>query len=227
MSVARILAQSSNVGAITLAEKLGPTRLYRWMRRFGFGSTTGVGFPAESPGFVLKPDEWSGSTIGNVPIGQGVAVTPVQMAAAYSSIANHGVWVQPHLVERVQGGKRFRPQARRVVRRTVAAQLNAMLQNVVLGGTGTLAAVNGYKVAGKTGTAQKPDAHGGYSGGHYVSSFVGMVPASRPRLVISVMVDEPHGAIWGGVVAAPAFAQIAAYDLQYLEVPPDNSNASG
>jgi cell division protein FtsI (penicillin-binding protein 3) len=227
MSVARILAQSSNVGAITLAEKLGPTRLYRWMRRFGFGATTGVGFPAESPGFVLKPDEWSGSTIGNVPIGQGVAVTPVQMAAAYSSIANHGVWVQPHLVERVQGGKRFRPQARRVVRRTVAAQLNAMLQNVVLGGTGTLAAVNGYKVAGKTGTAQKPDAHGGYSGGHYVSSFVGMVPASRPRLVISVMVDEPHGAIWGGVVAAPAFAQIAAYDLQYLEVPPDNSNASG
>ena len=227
MSVARILAQSSNVGAITLAEKLGPTRLYRWMRRFGCGATTGVGCPAESPGFVLKPDEWSGSTIGNVPIGQGVAVTPVQMAAAYSSIANHGVWVQPHLVERVQGGKRFRPQTRRVVRRTVAAQLNAMLQNVVLGGTGTLAAVNGYKVAGKTGTAQKPDAHGGYSGGHYVSSFVGMVPASRPRLVISVMVDEPHGAIWGGVVAAPAFAQIAAYDLQYLEVPPDNSNASG
>ena len=153
-------------------------RLYRWMRRFGFGSATRVGFPAESPGFVLKPDEWSGSTIGNVPIGQGVAVTPVQMAAAYSSIANHGVWVQPNLVERVQGGKRFRPQTRRVVRRTVAAQLNAMLQNVVLGGTGTLAAVNGYKVAGKTGTAQKPDAHGGYSGGHYVSSFVGMVPAS-------------------------------------------------
>ena len=227
MSVARILAQSSNVGAITLAEKLGSKRLYRWMRRFGFGSSTGVGFPAESPGFVVTPDEWSGSTIGNVPIGQGVAVTPVQMAAAYSSIANHGIWVQPHLVERVQGGKRFRPHTRRVVRRTVAAQLNAMLQNVVLGGTGTLAAVNGYKVAGKTGTAQKPDAHGGYSGGHYVSSFVGMVPASRPRLVISVMVDEPHGAIWGGVVAAPAFAQIAAYDLQYLEVPPDNSNAPG
>ena len=85
----------------------------------------------------------------------------------------------------------------------------------------------GYKVAGKTGTAQKPDAHGGYSSGRYVASFVGIVPASRPRLVILVMVDEPHGAIWGGVVAAPAFAQIAAYDLQYLEVPPDNSNAPG
>jgi cell division protein FtsI/penicillin-binding protein 2 len=227
MSVARILAQSSNVGAITLAEKLGSKRLYAWMRRFGFGSTTGVGFPGETPGFVLKPDQWSGSTIGNVPIGQGVAVTPVQMAAAYATIANHGVWIQPHLVEHVQGEKRVRPHTRRVLRRTIAAELNAMLQNVVREGTGTLAAVSGYKVAGKTGTAQKPDAHGGYSGGHYVASFVGMVPASRPRLVISVMVDEPRGAIWGGVVAAPAFAQIAAYDLQYLEVPPDNSTPRG
>jgi cell division protein FtsI (penicillin-binding protein 3) len=221
MSVARILAKSSNVGAITLAEKLGTDRLYHWMRRFGFGSTTGVGFPGESPGFVLKPDQWSGSTIGNVPIGQGVAVTPVQMAAAYATIANRGVWVQPHLVERLEGAKPVRPEKRRVLSRTVAAELNAMLQNVVREGTGTLAAVQGYKVAGKTGTAQKPDAQGGYSGNRYVSSFVGMVPASRPRLAVLVTVDEPHGAIFGGVVAAPAFAQIAAYDLQYLEVPPD------
>ena len=198
------------------------------MRRFGFGSSTGVGFPAESPGFVLPPDEWSGSTIGNVPIGQGVAVTPVQMAAAYATIANRGVWVQPHLVERI-AGRQALPRRTRVASSGARSprELNAMLQNVVLGGTGTLAAVPGYKVAGKTGTAQKPDAHGGYSGGRYVASFVGMVPASRPRLVISVMVDEPHGAIWGGVVAAPAFAQIAAYDLQYLEVPPDNVNAPG
>jgi cell division protein FtsI (penicillin-binding protein 3) len=227
MSVARILAQSSNVGAITLAEKLGRTRLYSWMRRFGFGATTGVGFPGESPGFVLKPELWSGSTIGNVPIGQGVAVTPVQMAAAYATIANHGVWVQPHLVARVQGHKRMHPHTRRVLRRPVAAELNAMLQNVVREGTGTLAAVSGYKVAGKTGTAQKPDAHGGYASGRYVSSFVGMVPASRPRLVVLVVVDEPRGAIWGGVVAAPAFARIAAYDLQYLEVPPDAGEARG
>jgi cell division protein FtsI (penicillin-binding protein 3) len=112
-----------------------------------------------------------------------------------------------------------------VLRRAIAAELNAMLQNVVREGTGTLAAVPGYRVAGKTGTAQKPDRHGGYSGGRYVASFVGMVPASRPRLVVLVMVDEPHGAIWGGVVAAPAFAQIAAYDLQYLEVPPDGVKA--
>jgi cell division protein FtsI (penicillin-binding protein 3) len=221
MSVARILAQSSNVGAITLAEKLGPTRLYKWMRRFGFGAKTGIAFPGESQGFVLRPEEWSGSTIGNVPIGQGVAVTPVQMAAAYATIANRGVQVQPHLIERIDGHRTGRPKKRRILRRAIAAELNAMLQNVVREGTGTLAAVPGYRVAGKTGTAQKPDDRGGYSGGRYVASFVGMVPASRPRLVVLVMVDEPHGAIWGGVVAAPAFAQIATYDLQYLEVPPD------
>jgi cell division protein FtsI (penicillin-binding protein 3) len=221
MSVARILAQSSNVGAVTLAESLGPKRLYAWMRRFGFGAATGVGFPGESAGFVLKPDQWSGSTIGNVPLGQGVAVTPVQMAAAYATIANRGIWVQPHLVDRIQGAQRVVPRTRRVLSPAIAAELNAMLQNVVLEGTGTLAAVRGYKVAGKTGTAQKPDSHGGYSSGRYVASFVGMVPASRPRLVVLVTVDEPRGAIWGGVVAAPAFAQIATSDLQYFEVPPD------
>jgi cell division protein FtsI/penicillin-binding protein 2 len=215
------------VGAITLAEKLGRNRLASWIRRFGFGHVTGVGFPGESPGFVLAPDAWSGSTIGNVPIGQGIAVTPVQMAAAYGVVANKGVWVEPHLVEHLQGRVRARPHHRRVLSRTIAAELNAMLQNVVTEGTGLYAAVPGYKVAGKTGTAQKPDSHGGYAGDRYVASFVGMVPASNPRLVILVTVDEPHGQIWGGVVAAPAFAQIAGFDLQYLEVPPDAGSARG
>jgi cell division protein FtsI/penicillin-binding protein 2 len=222
MSVARILAQSSNVGAVTLAERLGRDRLYRWIRRFGFGNVTRVGFPGESRGFLLAPDRWYGSSIGNIPIGQGVAVTPIQMAAAYATVANGGKWVQPHLVDHVEGHRRTHVRSRRVISRTVTAELNAMLQNVVTEGTGTNAAVPGYKVAGKTGTAQKPDASGGYSSNHYVASFVGMVPASRPRLVILVTVDEPQGAIWGGVVAAPAFARIASYDLQYLEVPPDN-----
>ena len=113
------------------------------------------------------------------------------------------------------------PKRRRVVSRRVAAELVRMLRNVVLDGTGTLAAVPGYNVAGKTGTAAKPDAHGGYSDSRYVASFVGFVPASKPRLVILVAVDEPKGAIWGGVVAAPAFAQIAKFAVQYLEVPPD------
>ena len=227
MTVARILAHSSNVGAITLAENLGKDRLSSWIRRFGFGRQTGVGYPGESSGFVLPPDKWSGSTIGNVPIGQGIAVTPVQVAAAYGAVANDGVWVQPHLVDHVRGVRRMLPRTRRVVSPALAAQLNAMLQNVVLEGTGTLAAVPGYKVAGKTGTAQVPDGHGGYAGNRYVASFVGMVPASDPRLVILVVVNEPRNAIWGGVVAAPAFAQIASYDLQYLEVPPDGVTARG
>jgi cell division protein FtsI (penicillin-binding protein 3) len=220
-SVAQILAHSSNIGAIELAEMLGKTRLSSWITRFGFGRATGIDFPGESPGIVLPPDKWSGSTIGNVPIGQGIAVTPVQMAAAYAAIANRGVWSRPHLVDHVAGGGRPSLYRRRLVTPGIASELMLMLKDVVAEGTGTYAAMPGYQVAGKTGTAQKPDSHGGYATGRYVASFVGIVPASRPRLVVLVTVDEPQGAIWGGVVAAPAFQQIARFDLQYLEVPPD------
>ena len=220
-SVAQILAHSSNIGAITLAQMLGRTRLSSWITRFGFGRTTGVDFPGESPGIVLQPDKWSGSTIGNVPIGQGIAVTPVQMAAAYAAIANRGIWSRPHLVDHVAGGGRPSLNKRRLVSARTAEQLMMMLKDVVAEGTGQYAAMPGYQVAGKTGTAQKPDSHGGYATGRYVASFVGIVPASRPRFVILVAVDEPRGAIWGGTVAAPAFQQIARFDLQYLEVPPD------
>jgi cell division protein FtsI (penicillin-binding protein 3) len=220
-SVAQILAHSSNIGAIKLAELLGRTRLSSWITKFGFGRTTGIDFPGESPGIVLPPDKWSGSTIGNVPIGQGIAVTPVQMAAAYAAIANRGVWSRPHLVDHVAGGARPSLNRRRLVSPQIANQLMMMLKDVVAEGTGQYAAMPGYQVAGKTGTAQKPDSHGGYATGRYVASFVGIVPASRPRFVILVAVDEPRGAIWGGTVAAPAFQQIARFDLQYLEVPPD------
>jgi len=223
MSVSQILSRSSNVGAITLAQRLTQHRLVQWISRFGFGHMTGIDFPGESPGIVLPEDKWSGSSIGNIPIGQGIAVTPIQMASAYAAIANRGVWVRPHLVERIGGAGATRPRRRRVVSPWVASELMAMLKNVVAEGTGTLAAVPGYQVAGKTGTAAKPDPQGGYSDTRYVASFVGVVPASRPRLVILVSVDEPRGAIWGGVVAAPAFAEIAKFDLQYLDggVPPD------
>jgi cell division protein FtsI (penicillin-binding protein 3) len=220
-SVAQILAHSSNIGAIKLAQLVGRTRLSSWITKFGFGRTTGVDFPGESPGIVLPPDKWSGSTIGNVPIGQGIAVTPVQMAAAYGAIANQGVWSRPHLVDHVSGGGRPSLNRRRLVSPKIADQLMMMLKDVVAEGTGQYAAMPGYQVAGKTGTAQKPDSHGGYATGRYVASFVGIVPASRPRFVILVAVDEPRGAIWGGTVAAPAFQQIARFDLQYLEVPPD------
>jgi cell division protein FtsI (penicillin-binding protein 3) len=222
MTVAEIVSQSSNVGAITLAQRLGSERLASWVKRFGFGRSTGIDFPGETRGLVLPLERWSGSTIGNLPIGQGIAVTPVQMAAAYASVASGGVWIQPHLVDHVAGGRRTKPERRRVVSPQVAEQLSAMLTNVVAdGGTGTLAAVPGYKVAGKTGTASKPLPDGsGYSTSKYVASFVGFVPASRPELVILVTVDEPT-TIWGGVVAAPAFQEIARFALQYLEVPPD------
>ena len=220
-SVAQILAHSSNIGAIKLAQLLGRTRLSSWITKFGFGRMTGIDFPGESPGIVLPPDKWSGSTIGNVPIGQGIAVTPVQMAAAYAAIANRGVWSRPHLVDHVAGGARPSLNRRRLVSPQIANQLMMMLKDVVAEGTGQYAAMPGYQVAGKTGTAQKPDSHGGYATGRYVASFVGIVPASRPRFVILVAVDEPRGAIWGGTVAAPAFQQIARFDLQYLEVPPD------
>ena len=220
MSVAQILSESSNVGTITLAQLLGKDRLLDWIGRFGFGQPTGVDFPGESSGIL--PGYWSGSTIGNVPIGQGIAVTPLQMAAAYGAIANGGTLHNPYLIERVGGQRRHRAPGRRVVSETVSAQVMTMLRDVVSaeGGTGAAAAVPGYTVAGKTGTAAKPEP-GGYSTERYVASFAGVVPAKDPRLVILVSVDEPKLAIWGGVVAAPAFSKIAQFGLQYLEVAPD------
>jgi cell division protein FtsI/penicillin-binding protein 2 len=221
MTVSQILQRSSNVGTVTIARTLlGETRLKRWIKQFGFGERTGIDAPGESAG--LLPSYWSGSTIGNVPIGQGVSVTAIQLASVYAAIANRGVWKQPHLVDHVQGEKAPATRTRRILSRGVDRELLTMLRGVVSDtGTGAAASVPGYTVAGKTGTAQKPSPNGGYAAGKYVATFVGMVPASDPRLVILVTVDEPQLAIFGGVVAAPAFAQIAAFDLQYLEVPPD------
>ena len=222
LTVAQILSHSSNVGAITIAEKLGAPALMQWIEKFGYGKKTGIDFPGESPGQVLPLDKWYGSTIGNVPIGQGIAVTPIQMASAYAAIANGGVWVEPHLVARVGGRSNMHVSRRRVVSPAVNAALKQMLSGVVdeHGATGNAAQIPGYTVAGKTGTAQKPGPHG-YTTGKYVASFVGMVPVGKPRFVVLVMVDEPRTAIFGGVVAAPAFAQIAKFDLQYTGVPPD------
>jgi cell division protein FtsI (penicillin-binding protein 3) len=220
MTVAQILQQSSNVGTVTIARTyLHESGLKKWIAQFGFGHTTGIDFPGESPG--LLPSYWSGSTIGNVPIGQGVSVTPIQLASVYGAIANKGVWVQPHLVDHIQGVQPPAPKTRRILSESIDAQLLQMLKGVVSDtGTAEAAAIPGYSVAGKTGTAQKPGPHG-YEPGKYAATFVGLVPASDPRLVVLVTVDEPKLAIFGGVVAAPAFAQIASFDLQYLEVPPD------
>jgi cell division protein FtsI/penicillin-binding protein 2 len=219
MSVRDILAQSSNVGTITVAEKLGSDALASWIDRFGFGHQTGVDYPGESSGLVLSRDKWSGSTIGTVPIGQGIAVTPLQMVSAYATIGNGGVRVTPHLVGKVGSKRAHSEKGTRVVSTHTADRMMAMFRDVVLEGTGTQAAIPGYTVAGKTGTAQK--AENGHYVTKYVASFVGLVPAKNPRLAILVMVDEPHGDIYGGSVAAPAFRDIARFDLQYLEVPPD------
>jgi cell division protein FtsI/penicillin-binding protein 2 len=226
LNVQQILEQSSNIGTITIAERLGAGRLASWVQRFGYGAKTGIDFPGESAGFALPLDQWSGSTIGTVPIGHGIAVTPIQMARAYSVIANGGVLVKPHLIDRIDGTTVPTTRVRRVVSHRVSEQMLSMLRGVVLEGTGTEAAIPGYTVAGKTGTAAKIDPDGRYSTSRYVASFVGLVPATKPKLVIMVMVDEPHGDIYGGVVAAPAFRDIARHDLQYLEIPPDQPHSS-
>ncbi len=222
MTVAEILSHSSNVGTITLALGLGRDRLSQWITKFGFGRPTGIDYPGESGGIVLPPEHWSGSTIGNVPIGQGIAVTPLQMARVYGALANNGVAIQPHLVDRIGNEDSRRAKRQRLMSKKTARQIRAMLKNVVLDGSGIEAQIPGYVVAGKTGTAAKPDPIlGGYSTTKYVASFVGFVPAGNPRFVVLVTVDEPKGVIWGGTVAAPAFRDIAQFALQYFEVPPD------
>jgi cell division protein FtsI/penicillin-binding protein 2 len=221
MTVREIVEYSSNIGTVTIAQRLGEGRLASWIDRFGFGKPTGIDFPGESAGFALPLEEWSGSTIGTVPIGHGIAVTPVQMARSYSVIANGGRLVAPHLIDRIEGREVAGGKARRVVSRDVAGQMLSMLRGVVVEGTGTQAAIPGYTVAGKTGTAAKIDPDGTYSTSRYVASFVGLVPASKPELVIMVMVDEPRGGFYGGTVAAPAFREIARFNLQYLEIPQD------
>ncbi|MBA2295460.1 MAG: penicillin-binding protein 2 [Actinobacteria bacterium] len=219
MSVRQILAESSNVGTVTLAQRLGGTQLASWIDRFGFGSLTGSELPGESAGMVLPYRSWSGSTIGTVPIGQGIAVTPLQMVSAYAAIGNGGVMAPAHVIKKIGGKKVRHGKGRRIVSKHTADRMTAMFRDVVVEGTGTEAAIPGYTVAGKTGTANKVE--NGVYASKYVASFVGLVPARNPRLAILVMVDEPKGQIWGGVVAAPLFRDIARFALQYLEVPPD------
>lgn len=221
-TVSEIISRSSNVGTITLALGLGRTKLAEWIEKFGFGRPTGIEYPGETEGIVVPPELWSGSTIGNVPIGHGIAVTPLQMAQVYGAIANDGVAMPPRLVESVAGEEPKPVEGSRIVSEETAAAVTRMLRGVVSAGSGVEAAVPGYRVAGKTGTAAKPDPiEGGYSDTRYVASFAGFAPADNPRFVVLVTVDEPSGTIWGGTAAAPAFREIATFALQYLRVPPD------
>lgn len=222
MTTRQILAQSDNVGAITIGQRLGKERFDYWVRKFGFGTPTGTDLPGEERGIVPTLKQYSGSSMGNLPIGQGEAVTPMQIAQFYGAIANGGILKTPHVVRRIDGRLVTQMKSRRVMKASTAAALRDMLEGVLApGGTASEVKIAGYQLAGKTGTANKidPTTHE-YSQSAYVASFVGFAPAKDPKLLISVMVDEPHGAIYGGSVAAPAFGKIAQFALGYEKIAP-------
>ncbi len=220
-TVSQILAQSSNVGAVRIGLAEGADRFSRWIGNFGFGRVTGLDYPGEERGIVPERDEYSGSTMGNLPIGQGLAVTPLQMASGYAAIANGGILRQPSLISAVGDQPADdEDDARRVISPRTAAQLRNMLEGVLEpGGTASSVSVPGYVLAGKTGTAQKV-VGGTYSEDEYVASFVGFAPARRPKLLVAVVVDEPLYVHTGGEVAAPVFGEIAEFALPYLGVSP-------
>jgi cell division protein FtsI (penicillin-binding protein 3) len=221
LTTAQILAQSSNVGAVTIGEKEGATRFSQWINRFGFGRPTGLDFPGEEQGIVPELKDYSGSTMGNLPIGQGLSVTPMQIATAYSAIADGGILRRPILIKSV-GGQPAQQDAdpHRVISARVAGQLRRMLEGVLEpGGTASAVSVPGYVLAGKTGTAQKVE-NGTYSDTKYVASFVGFAPAQHPKLLVAVVVDEPQYVHVGGAVAAPVFGEIASFALPYLGISP-------
>jgi cell division protein FtsI (penicillin-binding protein 3) len=223
LTTAEILAQSSNVGAIKIGALEGPDRFNQWVHKYGFGAPTGVDLPSEERGEALPLDQYSGSSMGNLPIGQGELVTPIQMATAYSAIANGGILRTPHIIQSVNGRAVPIPAGRRVITSTTAAELREMLRGVLApGGTASEVSIPGYQLAGKTGTASKVDPQTGqYSETAYVASFIGFAPASNPKLLCAVIVDEPQtGSIYGGTVAAPAFGQIMGFALPYLGIAP-------
>jgi cell division protein FtsI/penicillin-binding protein 2 len=214
LTVSDILSQSSNVGTVKIAQTLGARRFDAWVRNFGFGAPTGIALPGEEEGIVRRPEDYYGSSLGNLAIGQGLSVTPVQMAAGYSALAAGGVAATPRVLAASP------VERRRILSGRTADEVARMLEGVLrVGGTGVEARVDGYKLAGKTGTAEKAE-KGGYSQSRFVASFIGFAPARDPRLLVAVMVDEPKGDIYGGVVAAPAFEQIVSFALPYLRIPP-------
>ena len=228
----KILQVSSNIGFTKVAEKLKKDRYFRYIEKFGFGQITGIDMPGEIPGLLRRPESWSTVDLATHAFGQGISVTPMQMVMAYAAVANGGFLMRPYVVSRVvspNGDVLFQNQphvVRRVVSEKTSHLLASMLKEVTSeGGTGTMANIEGFDVAGKTGTAQKADlAHGGYAAKKRVASFVGFVPADDPRLVVLVMVDEPEVNVYGGIVAAPAFRDIAGGALRQLAVPPEKSD---
>ena len=226
LTVAEVLSHSSDVGAIKIGLRLGEKRFYDYIRAFGFGRATGIELAGENPGLLRPVENWSGISIGSISMGQEIGVTPLQVVAAMSAIANGGVLYKPHIVRemhRPDGTTESAvPQGRRVISPRTAAVMRRMLEGVVLEGTGRKARLDGYTAAGKTGTAQKLDpVTGTYSRRHYVASFVGIAPINNPAVSIIVVLDSPLGLHQGGEVAAPVFNRIAQQVLTYLDVPHD------
>jgi cell division protein FtsI (penicillin-binding protein 3) len=225
LSFAEVFEYSSNIGTVKISERLSSFRLYQYIRRFGFGEKSFVDLPGESAGQLRPPQEWSRFSHASLAIGQEIAVTPLQLITAFAAVANGGVLMRPRIVRRIdspEGTKVFAPEERwRVLSRQTAEKLTEIFTGVVVRGTGKLAAVQGYTVAGKTGTAQKVDPdRGGYSRHKVLTSFVGYVPAEAPQLVVLVIVDEPQTLRWGGRAAAPVFRRIVQQALPYLQIPP-------
>ncbi len=219
-----IIEKSSNIGAVKAAMRLGANKLYKYIKDFGFGSQTGIGLSGEIRGLVPNPKNWSRSSIINIPIGHGVAVTPIQLVSAFSAVANNGLLMKPRLITHIDDAdgkiiQSYDPEpVRQVISKETALQVRTVLEGVVERGTGKKAAVPGFRAAGKTGTAQKLMPDGKYSHDLFWASFVGFVPYDDPKLVISVSVDQPHPVYYGGDVAAPAFSRAASEILGYWQV---------
>lgn len=217
-----VITQSSNIGTAKVAMRLGPDPIYQGMKAFGFGEPTGAGFPGEVGGVVKHPQQWSRPSITTIPMGQEVTVTALQLAQAVAVVANGGFLVKPWLVREIRQSsgevvQQFKPAVvRRVIGGPIASQLKEILAGVIEEGTGKLAQVPGFRAGGKTGTAQKVEMNGTYSHSRFVASFIGFVPVESPRLAIAVVVDEPRGSYFGGVVSAPVFKRVSTDVLAYL-----------
>jgi cell division protein FtsI (penicillin-binding protein 3) len=226
-----VLAESSNIGTIQVANKIGPKTWFDYEKAFGIGTPTGIELPGESAGYLPAMDTWSDSTFANVPFGQGLSMTVLQMAGMYQTLANNGVRIPPRIVSSVTNPDGStdvtkQPAGIRVISAQTAQTVRTMLESTMLtGGTGTKAAIAGYRVSGKTGTAQQPDpAHNGaYSSTLNWDTFAGIVPADNPQFVVAIMVDAPAHGLEGGDVAAPLFHEIATYELQHANIPPTGS----
>jgi cell division protein FtsI/penicillin-binding protein 2 len=217
MTTGDVLKKSSNVGAIQIGQALGGPKLYEYIRRFGFGEATGVDLWGEDTGSVPAYEDWSGSSIGTIPMGQGLTVTPLQLVSGYATIANGGRRITPHVEERDTPAS----PGPRVISEETSAIVRGMLQGVVDEGSGHFAQIPGYTVAGKTGTSQKVDPKTGTYGGGYIASFIGFAPATDPEYVALIALDDPGTTYWGEITAAPAFQKVMSFTLGYFNVPPD------